>query len=199
MEPQPPVTSSNNKLLIYGTLLIGVVALAFILLQSGVFTGKNSSLLPGAPVSPPVAGGKGSLIVKTQEASTAYKAGQPVTVQVYADSADEEITGYDLVLQFDQKIVKYTANRAQFADFQSFVAQKEGMVTITAVKKINATTPSVFKNSLIHEFTFQAVSPGNTSVTFDYVPGSKKDSNLINTKSEDILGKVTAVPLSVVQ
>ncbi len=199
MEPQPPVTSSNNKLFIYGALLIGVVALAFILLQSGVFTGKNKNLLPGVPVAPTAAVGKGSLILKTQEASVSYTIGQPITVQVYGDSADEEITGYDLVLQFDPKIVKYTANKAQFADFQSFVAQKEGAVSITAVKKLNAITPSVFKNSLVHEFTFQAVAPGNTSITFDYVPGSKKESNLMNTKSEDILGSMTAVPVSVGQ
>lgn len=125
--------------------------------------------------------------LKTKDQTTTGKKEDTVTVLVLADSKGERITGYDVVLRYDQKILDFVEARSRLSDFQAISTTKDGTVTITGVKKLTTDKPSVFDQTVLLETDFIAKELGSTMISFDFSPGQTNESNLINEQSEDVL------------
>ncbi len=150
---------------------------------------------------------KGALILSVKNRKGSYKAGEIITVVVSAYSDARSISGYDAVLSYDSSKVTFSKIKNLRDDFQTFV--KKGVVspvTLTGVKKLDASQVSVFSGTPIAEFAFMVktdamtnTSSINSSAEFNlgFIPGSTQDSNLIDETSEDVLGKVEGVMITI--
>ena len=140
---------------------------------------------------------KGVLTLKTKDNQTIVSQNTPFTIYIYAHSDNQSITGYDVVLNYNQEIVQFIDHKNLQSDFQIFVKQNKNQLMITGVKKLTSNNPTIFADSPLIELTFQPKKTGSVTFSFDFTPQSKKDSNLINEKTEEILGKVEGVSLSI--
>ena len=195
------------------SLMIGifVILIALILIMR---TGYDMSFVPDSFVNtmmprrnPPVMPvKKGTLTLSDKNMKTSYKTGEVITVVVSADSDGRSISGYDAVLTYDSSKVSFSRVKNLRDDFQTFV--KKGTVspvTLTGVKKLDASRESVFFQTPLAEFSFivkagiLSTTVTNAPATFNlgFVPGSTQDSNLIDELSEDVLGKIEGVTIPI--
>lgn len=152
--------------------------------------GSISSTVPSATTIPLQ---KGKMYLKIKDDQSKMAQSGKVTVVVYADSDKMSISGYDIVLKYDSKRYKYLNYNNVQADFQSFPFAAANKVTITGIRKLTSLDSVIFTDTALAEITFDIVVPGNVSFSLDFTPGSSKDSNLINDKNKDILGKVEGI------
>ena len=118
------------------------------------------------------------------------KVSEPITVIVYADSKHQPITGFDVVLSFNPEYTQFVSQKNLEENFDVFKTTDEGLIHITAIKKLNSNVLVLFDKTPLIEYTFQPIRSGKTDFTLIFSPGQKTDSNLINDKSEEILGEV---------
>lgn len=137
--------------------------------------------------------------LKTKDQTTTGKKEDTVTVLVLADSKGERITGYDVVLRYDQKILDFVEARSLLSDFQAISTTKDGTVTITGVKKLTTDQPSVFDQTVLLETDFIAKELGSTMISFDFSPAQTNESNLINEQSEDVLADTQGMVIKIGQ
>lgn len=150
---------------------------------------------------------KGSLTLSVKNVKVSYKVGEVITVIVSADSDGRSISGYDAVLSYDSSKVTFSKVKNLRDDFQTFV--KKGVVspvTLTGVKKLDASEVSVFSGTPLAEVSFivktgafidtSSIHP-SAEFNLGFIPGSTQDSNLIDEISEDVLGKVAGVTMTI--
>lgn len=153
---------------------------------------------------------KGTLTLSVKNEKGSYQAGERVTIVVSAESDERSISGYDVTLSYDSSKVTFSNMKNMQDDFQTFVKKSAvSPVVLTAVKKLETSTDSVFYQTSLAEFSFivksgiflnqPSLSTQSASFDLGFVPGSTQDSNLIDTASEDILGKVSGVAITVSQ
>lgn len=194
----------NKKFL---TLILAILCLIFLLLIVSlvIILKKTSSSKPPATakISPtksaPVVKERGRLTLKPKNNRTIVSRQKPITLFLYADSDNQPITGYDAVVNYDSTKVDFVNYKNLQPDFQVFTKKEKNELMITGVKNLNSTGPTVFADSSLIELTFQGKQTGQTNFSLEYTPESKKDSNLINDKTKDILGKVEGVKISIGQ
>lgn len=146
--------------------------------------------------TPSLAKRRGFLTLKTKDSKTSYERKDAITLTVFADSVGENISGFDLVLNYPAGIVSYSEKKnLEAGDFDLFGGAKNGKLVLTGVKKLNAQKPSVFQETPLVELMFKPVSTGKAVFTFEAVPDSKKDSNLITDTNEDVLGQTASVEI----
>lgn len=138
-------------------------------------------------------------ILRSKDQTTVGKKGDIVTVLVLADSKGERISGYDVVLRYDQKVLDFVEARSLLTDFQVISTTKNGTVTATGVKKLETDQPSVFDQTVLLEADFTAKELGSGTVSFDFVPGETNESNLINEQSQDVLADTQGTVIKIGQ
>lgn len=205
MEP----TEKHHSALFF-TAVFSLVVIIFAVLIFVLMTQVKKTVSPGAttqfvaPTTVPVVTQPGVIKLIPKDGKTSYKAGDTVTLRLIAHSAGDTVTGYDAVVQYDREKMRFVKAVSVNDDFQLFADKNEpsAPLIITGVKKLASTTPVVFSDTVVAEFTFiVAKGAGEESefVTFnlDFIPGGTKDSNLINEKTQDILGRVEGVVIQV--
>jgi hypothetical protein len=128
--------------------------------------------------------------LRLEKSNPLAKISEPITITVYADSKRQPITGFDIVLSFNPQYMQYLNQKSLEENFDVFKTTNEGLLHITAIKKLNSNVLVSFEKTSLIEFTFQPIKLGTTDFTLIFSPGQKTDSNMINDKSEEILGKV---------
>lgn len=151
-----------------------------------------------APVSEVVTG---SLGLSPKGTATTYKAGDTVSLFVYADSKGQEITGYDAVLRYDSKRVRFESVKSVLEGMDIYETEDEldtGMseLIVTGIQSLSVTQPFVFTNTALAEVTFTVLQSGPTTIQLVYEPGSQRESNLITTHNEDIVSSVMGMTLN---
>lgn len=200
----PPSTggSSNSKMpmIALGAGVIIIVGLVSVLIMR-----------PKAPVQqPPAEGavtvteapaqpvGKGKLMLQTAAGASA-KVGVPLTLTLVADSDNQSVAGYDIVLKYDPEVVMYNSNKSLIDDFDVVSRKEDKTVTLIGFKKLSATTPQVFANTNVMEITFTPTKAGTASFEIEFVPNATTDSNLMieSAQPTDILGSVEGANITV--
>lgn len=131
-----------------------------------------------------------SFKLSTKEGETNYQVGELVTLLVAADSKGASITGYDVILNFDPKMVSFVEVKGRLDEFQVFSSTKDGKVFVSAIKKLNAKQESVFSETQLIGVNFKTTDTGEVNFTFDFIEGATNESNLIDEKSQDVLRQV---------
>lgn len=167
--------------------------------SSSFLFSKPNSLSPTSSITSFLPSTTGQFILKTKNQKKIFSQNEPIIISVFADSSNQSISGYDVVLIFDQQRINFSSAKSLINDFQVFTQQKENKLFITGTKKLSANQPIVFSQTPILEITFQPKQKGQINIFFDYQPKSTKDSNLINEKTQDILEKVEGISLEISQ
>lgn len=196
------------------SLIIGIFVILIVALLI-MRTSYDMSLVPDSFINtmmprrtrPVVPVRKGTLTLSVKNVKVSYKAGEVITVIVSADSDGRSISGYDAVLSYDSSKVTFSKVKNLRDDFQTFV--KKGVVspvTLTGVKKLDASEVSVFSGTPLAEVSFivktgalidtSSIHP-SAEFNLGFIPGSTQDSNLIDEISEDVLGKVAGVTITI--
>jgi hypothetical protein len=195
----------NNKLFI--TALVSVVIIIFVLLIGALMVtqlnskkGQNNTKADiqkeNEMTNPLKDLDHGSLTLTTTP--TAVVAGSTVSMMVVADSAGKMINGYDVVLKYDPTLLEFSSFKPLQQDFQVFQVDKTNTakLTLTGTKRLN-TNPIIFAQTQILEVSFKALKKGNASVSFDYAPLSRTDSNLVSSENKDVLGSTNGLELNI--
>lgn len=122
---------------------------------------------------------------------------QPFKLLVFADSSDEPITGFDVVLTYDPKKLEFKNLNSLIPEYQIFKKVEGNEIRITAIKPLEVKTLTIFKNTPLMEIFFSPQRPGETEVNLEFSPNAKNESNLINNQTEDILSQVEGVKLNI--
>lgn len=188
------MNQEKNRWLIFFLLPIFIILVLMILIGIIIQKQKKERKIPApmtAPVISPSAkkqAGRFKLIAKANQSIVSQN--QPLTLLVLADSSGQPITGYDLVFILDETKVGFLSQKNLYPDFQLFPSQNDSNLILTGVKKLTSQTAAVFNNTPLVELNFSPKKTGRVDLGLLFKPGSKKDSNLINEKSEEILDKV---------
>lgn len=158
--------------------------------------GGMSSIITSYPTAPIVLG-NGKIYLKTKDGKNTYAVSEQINLVVYASSDEKSITGYDVVINYDPKKVKFIINNNLLSNFQIFPYDGKGKFMLTGIKNISSNVSSVFVNTALTEIVFQPLVSGNISFLPEFIPGSKKDSNLIDGGNKEVLGKVEGVNLTI--
>lgn len=158
--------------------------------------GGISSIITSYPTAPIVLG-NGKIYLKTKDGKNIYTTSEQINLVVYASSDEKSITGYDIVINYDPKKVKFISNNNLLSNFQIFPYDGKGKVMLTGIKKISSNVSSSFADTILGEIVFQPLASGNISFLPEFIPGSKKDSNLIDSENKEVLGKVEGVSITI--
>lgn len=198
-EPQHP--KINMIKFISGVIVFFLIILAvFIVVNRKKPSDFGENMLtPTVPSPTYTSQEKGVLSLKLKNGQTGFGVGQVAAVVVSASSDGKSITGFDAVLSFDPSLLQYQSSFAQDSNFQVFSSIKDGKLMITGVKNLGVTDPTVLVDSPLVEVNFLTLKSGSANLGFEFTPPSKADSNLIDDKNNEVLGKVEGMTINITQ
>jgi len=127
-----------------------------------------------------------------------YSQSEKILITAVADSQNQFITGFDVLIKFDPEFLSLTDKKSPaLPNFDYFGSNENGLLQTSAVQKASITPPQVFKNQKLFEFEFTAKKSGKTQINIVYMPNSTSDSNLVSNESQDILNTVKGVELTI--
>lgn len=152
--------------------------------------------------------GRGVFTLTAKAAKPAYVAGDILTLVLTASSDNQVVSGYDAVLTYDEERLQFITAKNLQIDFETFVKDRPGApLFFTGVKKISAQKPMVFDQTVLAELTFgvklkvennlEVVNQKPIDIGLEFIPGSTRDSNIINTDNLDILYQTNGLSILV--
>ncbi len=189
MYNQNMVDDHRKKQIIAGVLFLSIIIIVFVALKISYNT---RSKVVNTPVPTPTPIRNGKLFLATKNNKTNYLMTEKINLDVVGISKNEIIAGYDIVLKYDPKKVKYIDKVNSYDLFNLILRnnEKDGTITIIGYKNISQKMNAIFNNKKLLELSFAPVSKGMTKFEFLASNGSLSDSNLINGKNQDVLGEV---------
>ncbi len=127
---------------------------------------------------------KAAFELKTLDNIT-HSVGQPLTLQIIADSGGEEIVGFDVLLTYDSLAFDFIEASSLLPDFKVYSYKKENYISLTAIKSLQSKAPSVFKNEPVIKVDFIPKKAGLFKFVMEERIG-KETAGLVNTKTERI-------------
>lgn len=190
------IVNKKPFLILLLILLAVIILTASILLRNKNFTNNNEilSVTPTLSISPITSNitAKGSLRLVSVAVNNL------ITLNVMGDSNGSAVSGYDLVLNYDENAVSFVNQKAINDDFQIIARNSGGKLSLTGAKKINLKTDAVFNNNTpLVELNFKPLKKGKVNFSILYDSGSKKYSNIIDNHNEQVLGKVEGIEIDV--
>jgi hypothetical protein len=207
--PQPAVPLKTSRLSSFIYWLhthkkLALTIICIIFLFGVLFFLSYASLknLISPPKSPDSTGNQSaaqnrtSLILTTPKIK--YSQSEKIIITAVADSQNQFITGFDVLINFDPEFLSLTDKKSPaLPNFDYFGSNQNGLLQTSAVQKTSIKQPQVFKNQKLFEFEFTAKKSGKTQIGIVYMPNSTSDSNLINNDSQDILNNVKGVEITI--
>lgn len=174
-----------NALLIIGVFVLALMTLGVIVMLKNSFQGKlaGTKTLRSAPAE---------MGIETQYEPfsfgtvSAVRVSQPLVIPVMLQSYKRDVTGFDLVIQYDPTVVRFNSFSPVLTSYDVFPLQKEGLVTITAVKKIATTGTEVFDTMKVGDLKFIPLKKGKTDITIVASSGKAK-TQVVDAQSKKML------------
>ncbi|MFN4213060.1 MAG: hypothetical protein ACK4FL_03830 [Microgenomates group bacterium] len=191
----------NKK--IFLAVLVSFFALFIII--TGVFLltkkGKKTQLerlTTSSPIISPTTAVSTKGFLKLTEASglTSFSLNQPVTLQVLADSAGEEIVGFDVLVGYDSTAFDFIKASSLLADFKVYFYKREGYVILTMIKSLKSKTPSVFRETPVLTFNFLPKKRGRFSFEIKEKIG-RETTGLVNNKTKKITPRLDQLTVEI--
>lgn len=133
-----------------------------------------------------------------REEGVLYRTGQPIIVSIYGNSKGKPLVGYDIVLQYDKNKAEYMKYENQNPNFEVFARPSDNQLLLTGIKSLDR-EPFILENVKLAEVTFTPISGEPLEFGFEFLPGNKKDTNLIDADSADVLHSVQGMTLKPAQ
>lgn len=184
------MTKNNTHETNYGRILIGaiiIVGLVLIIFKSQ----QRPPPVPSVPLPTNQEKARsGSLSLRKQNDRSIATVGETFDIVLTANSQKTPIVGYDAVVNFDSSVVSYKSFKSVDERFEVIGTNQKGQVIITGTSKKEKDSEVMKKTSLvILTFTAEKLGNGNISLEIDNNP-SRRDSNLLDVKGNDVLSKV---------
>ena len=176
-------------------VLILVISAVFLYIS---FQSKRSKIVPTPVLLPTVSKGSAKLTLKLSDDRRVLRQGQPVILIVSADSKGVPVTGYDINLLYSNGAFKFKRFDGMNIDFRTTTStvsssySNGGKLIVTGVVPPGIKAP-ILKNNILGTIIFEPTNNlvGLWDFSLEYDQNrSKKDSNIIDTKSRDILTEV---------
>ncbi|OGE65082.1 hypothetical protein A3I48_02410 [Candidatus Daviesbacteria bacterium RIFCSPLOWO2_02_FULL_36_7] len=138
--------------------------------------------------------------ISLNTAKTSLRAGEGVSVAVAVDTGEKAVSGADLIVRFDPKVLEASGTaiiKGKIFDEYPLVSvdAKNGLISISGVSSLNKSFKGSGQFALIN---FKAKTPGKTSLTIDFKKGSTTASNLVDVStSQNILDTVDNLELEI--
>lgn len=123
--------------------------------------------------------------------------GEEFVVTVSADSMGDQVTAYDAVIVYDRESFAYISSNNLLDKFEINAVDKEAGLMLTGYKSLAEEEPVVFDNTNLAEVTFMAKKAGTSPLKLMFARGKTADSNLVNEKTQDILGSVEDITIQI--
>lgn len=142
-----------------------------------------------------VRGAKGIFTVQIDTVKR-YSVGSTIDVYVYANSQDEIVKGFDIVLSYSP-LVSLTKVEGLLSNFDYLNYERDQTVYVTGAQKLRINDTSVLKNEAIVKYTFAALSKGLTSFKIIHKQGAITESNMTGSQNIDLLSTVTNAQITI--
>lgn len=121
-----------------------------------------------------------------------YKLGEQIVVKVIADSDNQTVFGFDLVVNYDPTAVKFVSNTIVNQQLQTIVKKSLGGVNISAFKGIiEGSKSEAYAGTEIATMIFAPIKASDTNISLKFAKNKTDETNLINDDlNEDTLTRV---------
>lgn len=186
----------DKKLKIALITILGFFALSFVMLLGlNIYQVNKIKVIPSPNLSATPL--RGILTIESLSGTNFLK-DETFDLLVTADSKNAEILGYDLDLNFDNNILVFDHFENLEPDkFDLYTTEKDNDLFATGIKKTDVSSSIVFTNTPLVKLFFKSKNTGKTEIDLVFKPQSKRDSNLINESSQDILDKVNKLTITI--
>jgi hypothetical protein len=184
-------------------LLITIVFLVFISLililvyskffSSPIITGTSMTTVNVTPKKTEKAT-FGQVILKNSLEVTRQPITDLVKLEIWADSNESDVVGYDLILNFDNQAFKVVEVDSAQADFSLFKTEKENGLIITGTKKINVNQKTSLTNQKIIVLTLKPQKTGKFNFEILSSLGKEK-TQLVDSLSKIYYPKVNQIEI----
>lgn len=187
----------NNKprhMLPIIVLVALVVIVGFVLVRAQLQNGMNPIDKTGTQQDSGDVDGR--MYFQNPEGRNVFATGEEIVLDLYIDSSNREIGGYDAVFTYESDIVQFDSVDSLVDNFKtypnSFEDEETGLITtnVTGISELESETPFPFENQSVARLTFKALAEGTTTLTFMFEEGETSDSNIVLLSADDILGAV---------
>lgn len=185
---------SSNKLtpIFFGIIIFIILIIALQISYKNLNPVQIKNILPtGSALDKNIY--TGILETKLNSQKTFFSKNEIIPIDIYGFSQNKNITGFDIVIKYDPKKIKYLSSKGILDNFVYVVKEdkKIGNLKITAFKKIDDTTSSAkLDETKLISLDFSGLVSGKHSLSMEYKKGESSDSNLITENNLDILGTV---------
>lgn len=130
--------------------------------------------------------------VKLQETSNlrTVTVGQPLTVQIIADSEEEDVVGFDVLLEFDQDAFTLTTASSPLTGYQVSRKDQVGHVSLTGYQLPQSEARSNFEGVPILELTFTPKAKGTFTFSISQIINNET-TKFVNTDTEQVFPATT--------
>ena len=186
-------------------LIIGAVVLVFGGILLFLFlrnkdgekkTEINSSENISLPARTTVKKKKGGLILKTTDGAVAKKMGEAFTVDVVLNQPQNQITSYDLILQFDKSKIDLVQTTPIIKGFSFVPIDDPDGVVISAFKAPNSKFIHNIDEVELLTVTFKPKVKGSVTIAVAKEKG-KRSTKFVNNQSAVYYPEVSQIELSI--
>ena len=139
---------------------------------------------------------KGSLTIKSKEDLRRYRVGQPINLQVFADSAGEDIISFDVIVQYDKQSFAKPSVTTNLARYIIVTAERDNHISITAAQSPGSDERSIFEDNEVLSMIFTPVKAGKYEISIISKIG-EESTGFISTNSQSLLPQVSTYKVEV--
>lgn len=126
-----------------------------------------------------------------------YKLGELIIVQVLANSDNQSVSGFDLVVTYNPTKLKYMSNEVLDKDFQAITKNNKGILKITAYKTTSDVGGKVFADKALVSLNFAPITTGEASISLMFAKNQTNETNLLNDQNEDVLTIIKSANITI--
>ncbi len=188
------------KKLLLLLVIIGAVSVVLFLYTSGKKAPVQQTAMEGTPPSsetgvPTLPPSVGSFSLRSANGLQG-KVGKLMQLDLVVDSSGKSITGYDLVLAYDQSYLDVQSAVSLLPSFSVFPTKQKENYIVTGVKQLSVKTPVIFTTSPIVRLSFVPKKAGSVTIQVVSQLGSAK-SQMVDEETHVILPKTEGITLEI--
>ena len=129
---------------------------------------------------------KETLTLKIKEDTRSYSVGQPINILVLADSQNQDIVAFDLLLTYDKESFNVPVATTKLSGYTVVPFDRDAHLSITAVQRPGFKERSIFKSTEILNLTFNPKKVGKFE--FAIIPKTLDETTkFVTVESKKIL------------
>lgn len=133
---------------------------------------------------------KGEISFKSVEDLRRYRVGQPINLQIIADSAGVDIVGFDLLLKYDSEAFSKPIATTTLQGYTVVTSEAEDHLSITAVQVPGSENRTIFNEDEILKLVFNPLKVGTYEISI--IPEAGPESTKFVSTESKVLTPQTA-------